>query len=78
MTISASFLFLVFCSWISGEKRRAVFTYKVDNIYAPQAEASIIYNDPALASTGPIADSQLVMSEKDRQQEISEQQSILK
>ena len=48
----------------SGE---AVFTYKVDNIYAPQAEASIIYNDPALGIDWPIADSQLVMSEKDRQ-----------
>lgn len=45
----------------------AVFTYKVDNIYAPQAEASIIYNDPALGIDWPIADSQLVMSEKDRQ-----------
>ena len=45
----------------------AGFTYKVDNIYAPQAEASIIYNDPALGIDWPIADSQLVMSEKDRQ-----------
>ena len=45
----------------------AIFTYKVDNIYAPQAEASIIYNDPALGIDWPIADSQLVMSEKDRQ-----------
>lgn len=49
------------------ESEEAVFTYKVDNIYAPQAEASIIYNDPALGIDWPIADSQLVMSEKDRQ-----------
>lgn len=26
----------------------AIFTYKVDNIYAPQAEASILYNDKDL------------------------------
>ena len=49
------------------KSEEAVFTYKVDNIYAPQAEASIIYNDPALGIDWPIADSQLVMSEKDRQ-----------
>lgn len=49
------------------KSKEAVFTYKVDNIYAPQAEASIIYNDPALGIDWPIADSQLVMSEKDRQ-----------
>lgn len=47
----------------------AIFTYKVDNIYAPQSEASIRYNDPALAIDWPIADSQLVMSEKDKQAE---------
>ena len=49
------------------KSEEAVFTYKVDNIYAPQAEASIIYNDPALGIDWPIADSQLVISEKDRQ-----------
>ena len=49
------------------KSEEAVFTYKGDNIYAPQAEASIIYNDPALGIDWPIADSQLVMSEKDRQ-----------
>ena len=49
------------------KSEEAIFTYKVDNIYAPQAEASIIYNDPALGIDWPIADSQLVMSEKDRQ-----------
>ena len=49
------------------KSEEAVFTYKVDYIYAPQAEDSIIYNDPALGIDWPIADSQLVMSEKDRQ-----------
>ena len=57
----------VFAHGFLLKSEEAVFTYKVDNIYAPQAEASIIYNDPALGIDWPIADSQLVMSEKDRQ-----------
>ena len=36
----------------------AVFTYKVDNKYAPQAEASILYNDEALGIDWPLAESQ--------------------
>lgn len=60
------------------KSEEAVFTYKVDNIYAPQAEASIIYNDPALGIDWPIADSQLrSCRKKTGRQEISEQQSIL-
>ena len=43
----------------------ALFTYKVDNIYAPQAEASIRYDDPDLKIDWPIAMSQLVLSVKD-------------
>lgn len=43
----------------------ALFTYKVDNIYAPQAEASIRYDDPDLKIDWPIAMSQLVLSAKD-------------
>lgn len=45
----------------------AIFTYKVDNIYAPQAEASISYCDDSLAIDWSIADSQVIMSEKDKQ-----------
>lgn len=44
----------------------AVFTYKVDNKYAPQAEASILYNDKDLAIDWSIAESQLILSPKDR------------
>lgn len=44
----------------------AVFTYKVDNKYAPQAEASILYNDADLAIDWPVPEAQLVLSEKDR------------
>ena len=43
----------------------ALFTYKVDNIYAPQAEASIRYDDPDLKIDWPIAMSKLVLSVKD-------------
>lgn len=45
----------------------AVFTYKVDNAYAPQAEASILYNDADLGIDWPIAEEQVIMSAKDKQ-----------
>ncbi|MCI1648674.1 MAG: dTDP-4-dehydrorhamnose 3,5-epimerase [Bacteroides sp.] len=44
----------------------AVFTYKVDNAYAPQAEASICYDDEMIAINWPIAKEQLVLSNKDK------------
>ncbi|NDW12963.1 dTDP-4-dehydrorhamnose 3,5-epimerase [Bacteroides sp. 214] len=44
----------------------AVFTYKVDNIYAPQAEASILYNDRDLNISWPISETQIILSAKDR------------
>lgn len=44
----------------------AIFLYKVDNTYAPQAEASILYNDPTLKIDWPIAESQLIISDKDK------------
>jgi len=43
----------------------AIFTYKVDNVYAPQAEAGICWNDPALAIEWPIDPAEVVTSEKD-------------
>lgn len=43
----------------------ALFTYKVDNVYAPQAEASIRFDDPDLKIDWPIAESQLILSKKD-------------
>lgn len=43
----------------------AIFTYKVDNAYAPQAEASIRYNDESVGIDWPVAESQLLLSEKD-------------
>lgn len=44
----------------------AVFTYKVDNVYAPQSEASIRYDDPELGINWPVAECQLLLSDKDR------------
>ncbi len=43
----------------------AIFTYKVDNKYNPEAETSLAYNDPALNIHWPVAESSLVLSEKD-------------
>lgn len=43
----------------------AVFTYQVDNIYVPQQEASIRFDDPALGINWPISEENLIMSEKD-------------
>lgn len=43
----------------------AIFTYKVDNGYAPQAEASIRFNDETIGIDWPVAESQLILSEKD-------------
>ena len=43
----------------------AIFTYKVDNIYAPQHEASIRWNDETLAIEWPIDPAEVVTSEKD-------------
>lgn len=45
----------------------AIFTYKVDNVYTPGAEASILYNDADLAIDWPIQEEQLVLSQKDKQ-----------
>ena len=46
----------------------AIFTYKVDNPYAPQAEAGIRWNHPALAIEWPIDPAQVLTSEKDLKQ----------
>ena len=46
----------------------AIFTYKVDNPYAPQAETGIRWNDPDLAIEWPIDFSEVQTSEKDLKQ----------
>lgn len=44
----------------------AVFSYKVDNVYAPQAEASIYFADKKMNIDWPVAEAQLILSEKDK------------
>ena len=46
----------------------AIFTYKVDNPYAPQAEAGIRWNDPELGIEWPIDPKDVLTSEKDLKQ----------
>ena len=46
----------------------AIFTYKVDNVYAPQAEAGIRWDDPQLAINWPIDPKNVITSEKDLRQ----------
>ena len=46
----------------------AIFTYKVDNPYAPQSDAGIRWNDPALGIEWPIDPAVVLTSEKDLKQ----------
>ena len=46
----------------------AIFTYKVDNPYAPQADAGIRWNDPEIGIEWPIDPKEVVTSEKDLKQ----------
>jgi dTDP-4-dehydrorhamnose 3,5-epimerase len=43
----------------------ALFSYKVDSPYSPRAEGTILWNDPALAITWPLASP--ILSAKDRE-----------
>lgn len=44
---------------------QAQFQYMVDNLYAPQAEATLRYDDPEVGIDWPIPASELNLSEKD-------------
>lgn len=46
----------------------AIFTYKVDNPYAPQCDAGIRWNDPELNIQWPISPDEVITSEKDLKQ----------
>ncbi len=43
----------------------AIFTYKVDNAYAPQSEGSIVYNDPTIGIDWGIPFEDIILSAKD-------------
>ena len=45
--------------------KEAIFTYKVDNVYAPQHEASIRWNDEDIAINWPVDPKDVLTSEKD-------------
>lgn len=44
---------------------KAIFTYKVDNVYAPQSEASIRFDDPDINIEWPIDMAEVLTSAKD-------------
>ena len=46
---------------------RAQFQYMVDNVYAPQAEATLRFDDPVLGIEWPLPESELLLSPKDMQ-----------
>ncbi len=45
--------------------QEAIFTYKVDNIYAPQSEGGVIFNDPQIGIEWKIPATDILLSEKD-------------
>jgi len=49
----------------------AVFTYKVDNRYAPETECSIRYDDPTIGIQWPILGDKVLLSEKDLNKAVS-------
>lgn len=51
---------------------QAVFTYKVDNRYAPETECSIRYDDPTIGIEWPITNpAEVLLSEKDLKHAVS-------
>ncbi len=44
----------------------AIFAYKVDNVYSPQCERGIRFNDSTIAIDWGMAESELLLSDKDK------------
>jgi dTDP-4-dehydrorhamnose 3,5-epimerase len=44
----------------------AIFQYKCDDFYHPEAEGAVTWNDPDIAIEWPIQDCDLILSEKDK------------
>ena len=44
----------------------AVFSYKIDNVYAPDYECGVIWNDPSLSIDWGINEVDLIISDKDK------------
>lgn len=51
----------------------AIFTYKVDNTYAPQHEGSVRFDDPVIGIEWGMAPADLLLSEKDKQAPLLEE-----
>ena len=46
--------------------KSAIFSYKVDNIYSPEHDSGVIWNDPNLSIDWGFDKSELIISEKDK------------
>jgi dTDP-4-dehydrorhamnose 3,5-epimerase len=46
--------------------REAIFSYKVDNVYAPAHEASLLWCDPAINIDWGMKEEELILSDKDK------------
>ena len=44
----------------------AIFSYKVDNVYAPDYDCGIIWNDPSLSIDWGVDEKDLIISDKDK------------
>lgn len=55
-----------FAHGFSVLSEEAVFQYKCDDYYAPEAEGAVIWNDPELAIDWRIPEDRILLSEKDR------------
>lgn len=55
-----------FAHGFSVLSEEAVFQYKCDNLYAPQSEGSIIWNDPALGIDWQVPEADVILSAKDK------------
>ncbi|MBO7636173.1 MAG: dTDP-4-dehydrorhamnose 3,5-epimerase [Paludibacteraceae bacterium] len=58
--------------------QEAIFTYKVDNLYAPQSDAGIMYNDPEIGIQWPIKESEMLLSEKDKKHPLLKDAELFK
>lgn len=52
--------------------KRAIFQYKIDNLYAPEYERGIAFNDKILGIDWRINDDDIILSEKDKKNPVLE------